>query len=52
MMMNNLFFFNLMLPMIYILVLVRLKFRHNIQVSVFFVRGMLVNTHADIAILS
>lgn len=38
--------------MIYIFVLVRLTFRHNIQAFVFFVRGMLVNTHAEKLILS
>lgn len=36
--------------MIYIFVLAKLTFRHNIQAFVFFVRGMLLNTHAEKAI--
>lgn len=38
--------------MIYIFVLVSLKFRHNNQVSILFVHGVLVNTKAEIVILS
>lgn len=37
---------------IYIFVPVRLKFRYNLQVFIIFVHGMLVNTYAEIEILS